>query len=65
MKPSIRLIKRVLNGKSQIIVETENELYVYYTKVSLTYSYGEWYFYDDQNSFRFKDYKKKWFISKN
>ena len=61
---SNRAIKNIIKGKWQIYEEDEENRYVYYTKMSLTFAYDEWYFYDDTKSFRFKDYKKKWWIAK-
>ena len=63
-KISRRFIKNIINGKWQIYEETENKLYIYYTQMAFTYSYGEYYFYNEDKSFRLKDYGTKWFITK-
>ena len=57
-------IKNILKGKWQIYEEDDENRYVYYTQMSLTYAYGEWYFYNEEKSFRLKDYKKTWWITK-
>ena len=44
--------------------EDEENRYIYYTQMSLTYAYDEWYFYNEDKSFRFKDYKKTWWVAK-
>ena len=59
-----RFIKNILNGKWQIYEEDNENMYVYYTQMSLTYAYNEWYFYNEDKSFRLKDFNVKWFISK-
>ena len=59
-----RAIKKIVSGKWQIYEEDENNMYVYYTQMSFTYAYGEYYFYNEDKSFRLKDYKKKWRIAK-
>lgn len=61
---SKKLIKNIVNGKWQIYEETSEEIYIYYTQMSFTYSYGEYYFYNEDKSFRLKDYNKKWFVCK-
>lgn len=59
---SKKTITNIVNGKWQIYEEDEENMYVYYTQMSFTYSYGEYYFYNEDKSFRVKDYKKKWNI---
>ena len=60
-----RKIFAILKGTKQIYEEDNENRYVYYTQMSLTYSYDEWYFYNDDKAFRFSEYKKTWWISKN
>lgn len=60
-----QLVKNIINGKWQIYEEDSENQYIYYTQMSFTYSYGEYYFYNQDKSFRLSDYKKKWFVAKN
>ena len=59
-----KAILNILNGKWQIYEEDNENMYIYYTQMSFTYSYEEYYFYNQDKSFRLKDYKKTWFIIK-
>lgn len=59
-----KFIKNIVNGKWQIYDEDNENIYVYYTQMSFTYSYNEYYFCNEDKSFRLKDYKVKWFVSK-
>lgn len=61
---SARTIKNIVRGKWQIYEEDEENRYVYYTKMAFTYSYDEYYFYNDDKAFRLSEYKKKWRIQK-
>lgn len=62
---SKRKIFAVIKGTKQIYEEDDENRYVYYTKMALTYNYDEWYFFNDDKAFRFSEYKKTWWISKN
>ena len=44
---SLKAIKNILKGKWQIYEEDDENRYVYYTQMSFTYSYDEWYFYNE------------------
>lgn len=59
-----KTIKNILNGQWQIYEEDKENRYVYYTQMSFTWSYGEWYFYNEEKSFKLRDLGKKWFIQK-
>ena len=61
---TLKKIKNILNGKWQIYEEDNENRYVYYTQMSFTYAYDEWYFYNEEKSFRLKEYKKTWWIAK-
>lgn len=61
---TIKMIKNILSGKWQIYDEDNENRYVYYTQMSLTYSYDEWYFYNEEKSFKFSEYKKTWWVER-
>lgn len=64
LKLTKRFITNIVNGKWQIYEETNDEIFVYYTHTAFTYSYGEYYFYNDDKSFKLSDYNKKWRVNK-
>ncbi len=48
--------------KRGIIVRTEEEKAISIRGLALSYSYDNWYLFDDCNAYTEKDYKKKWAI---
>ena len=64
-KLTLVLINKILKGQKNIYEKSfvnGIELRNYYTQLSYTFNYGEWYFYNNDKSFPLKDFNKTWFV---